>query len=80
MADGAQRLRVTYKTLYDSAYKYCKLDEARHINDVQDGEMRKLKAEPRVITDERDLLKEVMVYLCPLGTSQGVKAKKSTRS
>ena len=62
MTDVAQRLGVTYKSLYDWVQKYSKSDGAQAADDAQQAEIRKLKAELRHVTEERDILKEAAVY------------------
>jgi transposase len=73
MTDVAKRLGVTYKSLYDWVQKYSKSDGAQAADDAQQAEIRKLKAELRRVTEERDILKEAAVYFAG-------ESKKSTRS
>ncbi len=73
MTDVAQRLGVTYKSLHSWVQKYSKTDHARTAEDSQLSEIRKLKAELRRVTEERDILKEAAVYFAG-------ESKKSTRS
>jgi len=73
MTDVAQRLGVTYKSLYDWVQKYSKSDGAQIADDAQQAEIRQLKAELRRVTEERDILKEAAVYFAG-------ESKKSTRS
>jgi transposase len=73
MTDVAQRLGVTYKSLHSWVQKYSKTDRSRAAEDSQQSEIRKLKAELRRVTEERDILKEAAVYFAG-------ESKKSTRS
>lgn len=73
MTDVAQRLGVTYKSLHSWVQKYKKPDISRAAEDIQQAEIRKLKAELRRVTEERDILKEAAVYFAG-------ESKKSTRS
>jgi transposase len=73
MTDVAQRLGVTYKSLYTWVQKYGKPNGTREAEDVQQAEIRKLKTELRRVTEERDILKEAAVYFAG-------ESKKSTRS
>lgn len=72
MTDVAQRLGVTYRSLYDWVQKYSKSDGARSTEDSQQAEITKLKAELRRVTEERDILKGAAVYFAG-------ESKKSTR-
>jgi transposase len=73
MADVAQRLGVTYKSLYTWVQKYGKPNGTREAEDGQQAKIRKLKTELRRVTEERDILKEAAVYF-------EEESKKSTRS
>ncbi len=73
MTDVAQRLGVTYKSLHSWVQKYSKTGSARTAEDSQQSEIKKLKAELRRVTEERDILKEAAVYFAG-------ESKKSTRS
>ena len=73
ISDVSQRLGVTYKSLYDWVKKYNKSPDQRKADDEQSEELRKLKAELRRVTEERDILKEAAVYFAG-------ESKKSTRS
>jgi transposase len=73
MTDVAQRLGVTYKSLYTWVQKYGKPNVTREAEDAQQAEIRKLKSELRRVTEERDILKEAAVYFAG-------ESKKSTRS
>lgn len=73
MTDVAQRLGVTYKSLHAWVQKYKKPSGMRAAEETQQAEIRKLKAELRRVTEERDILKEAAVYFAG-------ESKKSTRS
>ena len=73
ITDVAERLGVTYKSLYAWVQKYNKPDSHRTADDAQSAEIKKLKAELRRVTEERDILKETAVYFAG-------ESKKSTRS
>ena len=73
IASVAERLGVTYKSLYDWVQRYSKPDDQRKADDAQSAEIKKLKAELRRVTEERDILKEAAVYFAG-------ESKKSTRS
>jgi len=73
IADVADRLGVTSKSLHNWINKFDK-PEKQHITiDHQQDEIRKLKAELRRVTEERNILKEAAVYFAS-------ESKKSTRS
>ena len=69
----AERLGVSYKSLHDWVQKYSKPDADRQTDAVQLAEIKKLKAELKRVTEERDILKEAAVYFAG-------ESKKSTRS
>lgn len=73
ITDVSERLGVTYKSLHDWVKKYQKSPDQRKADDEQSEEIRKLKAELRRVTEERDILKEAAVYFAG-------ESKKSTRS
>lgn len=54
----AERLDISYKSLCDWVKKYDKPDSLRQQKDAQNAEIRKLKAELKRVTMERDILKE----------------------
>lgn len=58
----AERLGISYKSLCDWVKKYDKPDKKRKYEDDQSAELRKLKAELKRVTMERDILKEAAVY------------------
>ncbi len=69
----AERLGISYKSLCDWVKKYDKPESRRREEDAQSAEIRKLKAELKRVTMERDILKEAAVYFAG-------ESKKSTRS
>lgn len=71
--DVAKRLGITPKSLSDWQKKYGNTDhQHRTITDQQD-ELRRLKAELRRVTEERNILKEAAAFFAN-------ESKKSTRS
>ena len=64
---------ISYKSLHDWVKRYNKPTPQRQAEDAQAEEIRKLKAELRRVTEERDILKEAAVYFAG-------ESKKSTRS
>lgn len=73
MTQVAERLGVSYKALHSWVQRYDKPTPQRQAEDAQAEEIRKLKAELRRVTEERDILKEAAVYFAG-------ESKKSTRS
>ena len=69
----AERLGVSYKSLSDWLKRYDKPVSQRKQDDDQAAELRKLRAELKRVTQERDILKEAAVYFAG-------ESKKSTRS
>ncbi len=69
----AERLGVSYKSLSDWVKRYDKPASQRQQEDEQAVELRKLRAELKRVTMERDILKEAAVYFAG-------ESKKSTRS
>jgi len=69
----ADRLGVTNKSLYDWIKKYGDQGEQHKTINNQQDELRRLKAELRRVTEERDILKEATAYFAK-------ESKKSTRS
>ena len=69
----ADRLGVTTKSLYDWIKKYGDQGAQHKTITSQQEELRRLKAELRRVTEERDILKEAAAYFA-------VESKKSTRS
>jgi len=62
IADVAQRLGVTTKSLHDWIKKYGDEGSQHQTISEQQAELRRLKAELRRVTEERDILKEAAVY------------------
>lgn len=73
LSSTAERLGISYKSLCDWVKKYDKPEKQRKHEDTQSAELRKLKAELKRVTMERDILKEAAVYFAG-------ESKKSTRS
>lgn len=73
LSSVAERLGVSYKSLCDWVKKYDKPERLRKQDHEQSNEIRKLKAELKRVTMERDILKEAAVYFAG-------ESKKSTRS
>ena len=69
----AERLGVSYKSLSDWIKRYDKPASQRKQDDDQAADLRKLRAELKRVTQERDILKEAAVYFAG-------ESKKSTRS
>ncbi|MBA6068694.1 IS3 family transposase, partial [Pseudomonas mosselii] len=70
VADVAQRLGMSVHSLYAWIKVYSKPQEQRQHDDDQQAELRKLRAELKRVTEERDNLKEGRRVLC-----QGVRLK-----
>lgn len=73
MTSVSERLGVSYKSIHDWVKRYSKPDTQRRADDAQSDEIRRLKAELKRVTMERDILKEAAVYFAG-------ESKKSTRS
>ena len=73
MTSVSERLGVSYKSIHDWVKKYSKPVKQRQADDAQSDEIRRLKAELKRVTMERDILKEATVYFAG-------ESKKSTRS
>ena len=73
VSDVAKRLGVTPKSLGDWVKKYGGPGSSHHALTEQQNEIKKLKAELRRVTEERDILKEAAAYFAS-------ESKKSTRS
>jgi len=73
ISDVAERLGVTIKSIHNWIDKYCKSSSQHKTIDTQQDELRKLRAQLRRVTEERDILKEAAVYFAG-------ESKKSTRS
>lgn len=68
----AGRLGVSFKSLSDWIKRYDKPESQRKQDDAQTAELRKLRAELKRVTQERDMLKEAVYF--------AGESKKSTRS
>lgn len=73
ISDVARRLGVTTKSLYDWINRYGDESSQHQMITGQQDELRKLKAELRRVTEERDILKEAAVYFAS-------ESKRGTRS
>lgn len=62
VADVAERLGVTTKSLYDWIKRYGDNAEQYQSAKQQDDEIRRLKADLRRVTEERDILKKAAKY------------------
>lgn len=62
VADVADRLGVTTKSLYDWIKRYGENAEQFQSAKQQDDEIRRLKADLRRVTEERDILKKAARY------------------
>ena len=59
--DVARRLGITTKSLYNWRTRYGDNAPEYEANQVQEGELKRLKAELKRVTQERDILKEAAV-------------------
>lgn len=73
VADVAKALGVSGHSLYAWIKRYGKTGDEQVTESEQQAEIRRLKAELRRVTEERDILKEAAVYFAS-------ESKKSTRS
>ena len=73
VSEVSLRLGVTSKSLYDWIKKYGDKDSTDQELTVQQSENRRLKAELRRVTEERNILKEAAAYFAG-------ESRKSTRS
>lgn len=73
VVDVAGRLGVTTKSLYGWIKKYGDDGSQHQTINEQQAELRRLKAELRRVTEERDILKEAAAYFAG-------ESRKSTRS
>ncbi len=62
VADVAQRLGITTHSLYAWRAKFGKPDVVRQVELDQSAEVRRLKAELKRVTEERDILKKAAAY------------------
>jgi transposase len=62
VGDVARRLGVTTKSLYDWKEKYGESATAYQEKKAEHDEVRRLKAELKRVTQERDILKEAAVF------------------
>jgi len=60
VADVAQRLGMSVHSLYAWIKLYSKPQEQRQQDDEQQAELRKLRAELKRVTEERDILKKAL--------------------
>jgi len=72
-SDVAKRLGVTTNSLYNWIKRYGDHGSQHQAISDQQEELRKIKAELRRVTEERDILKEAAVYFAN-------ESKKGTRS
>ena len=61
-AEVAERLGVSIQSIYVWTKRYVVPDAERKAQDGQSDEMRRLKAELKRVTEERDILKKAAVY------------------
>lgn len=62
VADVAQRLGISTFSLYQWIKRYSTPESERQQASDQQAEIRRLKAELRRVTDERDILKKAAAY------------------
>jgi transposase len=62
VAEVAQRLGMSAHSLYAWIKVYSKPQEQRQQDDDQQAELRKLRAELKRVTEERDILKKAAAY------------------
>jgi len=73
VADVSERLGVTTKSLRDWTKKYGNVGSTHQTITGQQDEVRRLKAELRRVTEERNILKEAAAFFAS-------ESRKSTRS
>jgi len=73
VGEVAGRLGATPKSLHDWIKRYGGGSDQRQTITAQQDELRRLKADLRRVTEERDILKEAAVYFAS-------ESKRSTRS
>jgi len=61
-AEVAERLGVSIHSIYAWTKRYGVPEVERKAQDAQSDEMRRLKAELKRVTEERDILKKAAVY------------------
>jgi transposase len=66
VAEVAERLGVSGHSLYAWIKRYNTPPEQRQLDASQAAEIRRLKAELRRVTDERDILKKAAAYFAKL--------------
>ena len=62
VSEVAERLGVTTKSLYEWVKRYSDHADQFQATKVQDAEIRRLKAELKRVTEERDILKKAARY------------------
>lgn len=62
VAEVAQRIGVSQHSLYAWIKKYDKPDKQRRDESEQQAELRRLRAEVKRVTEERDILKKAAAY------------------
>lgn len=72
IADVAKRLGITTKSLYNWKAKYGETAVENQADQAKESELKKLKAELKRVTMERDILKEAAVFFA-------TESKKNTR-
>ena len=73
VSEVARRLGVTSKSLHEWIKRYGDNNSQHREITAQQAELRRLKADLRRVTEERDILKEAAVYFAS-------ESKRSTRS
>lgn len=73
VGEVASRLGITTKSLYDWIKRYGDEGAQHQTITAQQDELRRLKADLRRVTEERDILKEAAAYFAS-------ESKRSTRS
>lgn len=73
VGEVAERLGITTKSLHDWIKKYGDLGSQHQTINSQQEDLRRLKAELRRVTEERDILKEAAAYFAS-------ESRKDTRS
>ena len=67
VVEVAGRLGVSQHSLYAWIKRYSLPEAERRAQAGQTAEIRRLKAELKRVTEERDILKKAAAYSCPLG-------------